>query len=379
MVLDRGSGGVSPPKREERTMDSCEIVLCGARTLIRSSDEAFVRYARCHFAPVLAEGPGEPEIEISFLRDDPGEPPDLRADYDKVCRGVYAGGKGVVWNDVPFLPGLRMTFARSGERMIVEAVYAPPRSTLRSLKRAALRLAGRAAPRERFYFEIMYNLVYYPVFWRLRRRGIFPMHGAGIAALGRAIVVAGAQGTGKSTLVAGLLAGGDSSFLSDNILLYDRDRVYPCHEPLRIDTETLARMPRLETMLDPVDVPVPLGRRAFNVARRFYLESASPDVVLVPRLSRGATGLRPIARGAVMDRVREFNTLADEIRSFDVFASVLGAGTGAAGVRGEETRALDALLSRARCFELTMRYGEHPAETAAALETALAEDAGVSR
>ena len=359
-------------------MNSCDIVICGTRARVRSNDAAFVRYTRAHFGPVLVEGPGEPEINISFLRGEKGPPPDLRSGYDKVCRGVYAGERGVVWNDVPFLPGLRVTFPAAGERMSVEAIYAPPRSMLRSLKRTALRLAGHAAPRELFYFEIMYNLVYYPVFWRLRRRGIFPMHGAGIVTGERAIVVAGAQGTGKSTLVAQLLAGGGSAFLSDNILLRDRDRVYPCHEPLRIDTGMLARMPHLETLLEPLDVPVPLGRRAFNVARRVYRESAAPDVVLVPRMSRAATGLRPIAREAVMDRMREFNMLADEVRSFEVFASVLGAATGAAGVRDEDTRALEALLSHARCFELTIRYGEHPAETAAALEAALAADSGAS-
>jgi hypothetical protein len=359
-------------------MDSCDIVIAGERTRIRSNSEPFIRYARSHFAPVLAEEAGECEVEISYLHGEAGGSPDFRGQYDKVCRGVYVGER-IVWNDVPFLPGLRMAFRVDDRRMGVEAAYAPPRSALRSLKRAALFLSGRAVPRERFFFEIMYNLVYYPIFWRLRRRGIFPMHGAGVVTRGLAIVVAGAQGTGKSTLVAQLLAGSADGFISDNILLYDGGRVYPCHEPLRIDAGMLARMPHLEAILDPVDVPVPLGRRAFNVARRAYRDSASPDVVLVPRMSRAATGLRPIARETVMDRVREFNTLADEIRSFEVFASVLGAAMGAAGVRAEETRALETLFSRARCFELTIRYGEHPAETAAALEAALGADGGAKQ
>lgn len=355
-------------------MESCDIVICGTRVRVRSNEDAFIRYARAHFAPALAEGAGESELDVAFLAGERGAPAGFESGYERVCRGVWAGPRDVVWEEVPFLPGMRIRMTRASGRVEIEAAYAPPSSPLRSLKRTALVLAGRAAPRERFYFEIMYQLVYYPLFYLLRRRAIFPMHAGAAVVDGRCVVVAGAQGTGKSTLVAQLLARGGSAFLSDNILLHDRERVYPCHEPLRLDTGMLARMTHLAGLLEPLDVPVPLGRRAFNVARRAYGESASPDVVIVPRLSAAATALRPLSPGAVVDRVRSFDVLADEIRSFEVFAAAFDAGTGAAGGLAERMRALEALVGRGRCFEMAIRRGEDPAETAAALEAAL--DAG---
>ncbi len=357
-------------------MESCDIVICGARARIRSNDGAFARYVRVHFAPVLAEATGEPELVVTYLRGEPGTPPDLRTGYVKVCRGVYAGERNAVWNDVPFLPGLRMTFSLSGGPLQVEAVYAPPRSAFATLKKAARAAVGRAPSRQRFYFEILYNIVYYPVFWRLRGRGVFPMHAGGAIFGGRAVVVAGAQGTGKSTIIAQLLAGAGSAFVSDNILLYDDRLVHACHEPLRIDPGMLESMPHLGPALEPVDVPVPLGRRAFNVARSAYRDAAAPDVFIVPRLAGAPTRVRPITPREVAERIRSFNTLADEIRSFEVFASALRAATGAPGLHDEESRSLHALLGRAKCYEMTIRYGEHPAETAAALEAALAGDGG---
>lgn len=352
-------------------MESLDIVICGARVRIASNEASFVRYARGHFAPVLAEGAGERALEVAFLAGERGAPAGFEHGYERVCRGVWSGPRDVVWEEVPFLPGMRIRMKRGSVPLAIEAAYAPPASPRRALAKTARALAGRAAPRERFYFEIMYHLVYYPLFYLLRGRGIPPMHAGAAVAGGRCIVVAGAQGTGKSTLIAQMLARSGSAFLSDNILLHDGERVYPCHEPLRLDTGMLARMPHLEGLLEPLAVPVPLGRRAFNVARRAYGAPAPPDVVIVPRLSDAPTALRPIAPGAVVDRVRSFDALADEVRSFDVFAAAFDAGDGAAGATAGRARALEALAGRARCFELVVRRGEDPAGTAAALEAAL--------
>lgn len=356
-------------------MQALDIVICSMRVRVRSNDDRFVRYARAHFAPVLAEGAFEPDVAVTFMREPGGGAPvDLMAGHVKICRGVHANEREIVWSEVPYLEGLRMTFARTGDVMDVASSYAPPASLSRTLKKAARALVGRAVSPNRFYFELMYNLVYYPVFWRLRARSIFPMHGGAVAVDGTGVVVVGAQGTGKSTLIAQLLARPGSAFVSDNILLFDPWRVYACHEPLRIDERMLARMPHLGGLLERVDVPVPLGRVAYNVARGRCRGEAVPAIVVVPKMSRAETSLQPLPKETVIERIRCFNTLADEVRSFEVFASVLCPALGAPGTREAETRALEALLGPARCYEMNIRYGEHPAETAARLEAVLSRE-----
>jgi hypothetical protein len=352
-------------------MESFDLKICSMRVRVRSNDERFVRYARAHFAPVLVEGVGEPEVAISFERGRPGALADLMSDHEKVCRGVHVNDREIVWSEVPYLEGLRMTCARTGDVMEVEAKYAPPASLKRTLRKTALAFVGRAGSPNRFYFELMYNLVYYPVFWRLRRRGIFLMHGGGVAIDGVGVVIVGAQGTGKSTLIAQLLARPGSEFISDNLILFDPRRVYACHEPLRIDTGMLSRMPHLNDVLERVDVPVPLGRTAFNVARNRRREEIVPAIFIVPAMSRAETNLRPLPKETVIEWIRCFNTLADEVRSFEVFASVLCLASPSPAAREAETSALEALLGAARCFEMNVKYGEHPGETAAKLDAAL--------
>ena len=353
-------------------MESFDLTICSTRVRVQSNDGRFVRYARQHFAPILLEGALEPEITISFTRERRSRAPtDFLSDHEKVCRGVYVNEREIVWSEVPYLEGLRMTFSRAEGNMDVAAAYAPSASLKRTIWKMALAVVGRAGSPNRFYFELMYNLVYYPVFWRLRKRSIFLMHGGGVAIDGAGVVIVGAQGTGKSTLIAQLLARPGSAFISDNLILFDPWRVYSCHEPLRIDMRMLSRMPHMSDLLERIDVPVPLGRTAFNVARSKRCEETVPAIFIVPRMSRAETSLRPVPKETVIERIRCFNTLADEVRSFEVFASVLCPASPSPGAREAETRALESLLGAARCYEMNIKYGEHPGETAAKLDAVL--------
>lgn len=361
-------------------METCQISICNTTVRISSDDRKFSSYVRAHFEPVLDDAGSEPDVRISFVRSKQAPSPVSIADCEVVCRGVYSCGKHVIWNEIPFLQGLTLRFTANGETLEVEALYCAPSSISGAAKRIALSLLGRNSRRssKSFFFEIMYNLVYYPLFWALGSRGIFPMHAGAVVYKGRAIVVAGAQGTGKSTLIAELLRSGQSSFLSDNILLHDGERIYPCHEPLRLSLEMLARMPRLESILSQLDIPVPLGRRAFNVRRDFYAKEAKPDFFVIPRLTGRRSEVTEIDRNKVLSRVGSFDTLADEIRSYEVFSSVLEAASFGSDEPRDRRGALESLLSRARCFEFAMKRGEHPADSVSALEKALFGGSGAS-
>src|SRR5439155_936388 len=74
------------------------------------------------------------------------------------------------------------------------------------LKRAVYRRKLPALRRSRLS-TLTYYAVYYPVWWQLESRGAgHPLHAAGVAIGGRALVLAGLPGAGKSTLATSLLA-----------------------------------------------------------------------------------------------------------------------------------------------------------------------------
>ncbi|MGH2451006.1 MAG: hypothetical protein ACRDGE_07020 [Candidatus Limnocylindria bacterium] len=82
-----------------------------------------------------------------------------------------------------------------------------------------------------------------PLVELLKRRGLYSVHAAGLAADGRAILVAGGSGSGKSTLALALPRAG-FGFLGDDMLFLARadDEISVCSFPDEIDItdETLS-------------------------------------------------------------------------------------------------------------------------------------------
>ena len=349
-------------------MDSLRIRLNAIAVHIRSDDADFLRYARAHFAPVLVEDAGDPFLQVTFARTRPEEDGrDAPAGCRKVGRDLFACENGVVWRSVPYLPGLALALNRTADKLSVDASYRP-QSTLRSrLRLAASALSGGAGLRNQFFFELLYWLVYYPAFWLLRRRGVQVLHGGGIEIDGCGVLIAGAQGTGKSTLIAHLLPEAGVRFLSDNMVLFDESAAFSCHEPVRFEERLLAVVPGLRACVERIEVRVPLGRVAFTIARERSIDSMKAAVCIVPEMSCDETGVCAVTKEEIIARVAAFNALADEVRMFGVFEAALSPLARSTGGPLPGTAALDALLSRARCFVMNIRQGEDPRDTMRAI------------
>ena len=346
-------------------MDDLYFKLGPIPVKIHSNDSDFLAYAGSHFKPQVLSEPQSPLVEVSFVRDARQEDEkSVLSRSDKIGRGIYKNQENVVWSSVPFFPGLTVSFSFARECLIVDAEYSQDRTMKRRLKTLAASLTAGAGHRNSFYFELLYQLVYYPAFWVLMGSGISILHGGGVQTAGKGIVMAGAQGTGKSTLLATLLAESGSKFISDNILFFDEKTVSPCHEPVRIDEKLLIEVPGLRDNIEKIELDVPLGRSAFNVRDEVCAESMTPDIFLIPRMSLSETNLVPASMESVLSRIICFNKLADEVRSFEVFSAVLRQKFPSDRPYGWDTVTLRNLLDGKGLYDLNIKYGEHPRETA---------------
>jgi hypothetical protein len=344
-------------------MDHIHIKLGSIPIRIRSDDREFLEYTLDHFAPAVIDSTERYSVDLEFAR---GALDVLGSfsRHDLIGRGIYSDGQSVIWDSVPYFPGLTMGLKFENGTLSVKASHTPPRSINNTAKKFVRAILGRMESKSVFYFELLYYVVYYPVFRVLLDRGIHPLHGGGVEVGGRRVVVAGAQGTGKSTLIANLLAEPGSRFLSDNIVLFDAERVYSCHEPIRLDTNMLKAKPALQGMLDKIDLDVPLGRTAVNLQRKSCVEEMEPDIFIIPRIFHSATTLDPCTKTDAIRKVRCFNSLADEVRSFEVFSSVLGQVFPPHVPPCHDLETLDRLLEGRELYELGIRFGEDPEETA---------------
>jgi hypothetical protein len=154
----------------------------------------------------------------------------------------------------------------------------------------------------------------------LRARGRYPVHAAGVALDGRAVLLAGASGVGKSTLALACARSG-WTFLGDDVVLLHEDdpgghAVHAFPDEIDLTDESLRFFPELDAMrasggqrawekrhLRPVDIDwlriVPRARpvalvfpaRAPGVAR---LSPMSPDealIELLPNVVRTDAGI----------------------------------------------------------------------------------------
>jgi hypothetical protein len=88
---------------------------------------------------------------------------------------------------------------------------------------------------EDWFFQVSFPIIYYPVFWYLEYfLHTHMLHASAVEFAGEAVVICGMEGIGKTSLVLSLLQEENTSFLSDNLIFFDSQRVYPCYELIRI-------------------------------------------------------------------------------------------------------------------------------------------------
>ena len=164
-----------------------------------------------------------------------------------IDRHVYVGPNRVVWLRVDDVPALALASEHGGptRRFDLRFHFSLGSQGWRErLKRAVYRRKVSALRRSRLS-TLTYYAVYYPVWWHLESRAAgHPLHAAGVAIDGRALVLAGLPGAGKSTLAASLLTVPGAELLADNVVLHDGRQIYGCFEPVLLDEQTRAWLPQ---------------------------------------------------------------------------------------------------------------------------------------
>lgn len=188
------------------------------------------------------------------------------------------------WSIVPSLPGTRRVWYREGARC--EYDYASRRGRITAADPGLL-------------WELSYLLILSRAGEELDRRGLHRLHAAGLARGGRAFLLCGGQGTGKTTLFMELLKDRSFSLLSDDTpLVSGNGRVIPFPQRIGLD----AASPHLPSFS---------AARRFSRRRRgekFLVDidkagipvspPAEPGAVFLLRRSGGPPRIRPAGRTA---------------------------------------------------------------------------------
>jgi hypothetical protein len=204
--------------------------------------------------------------------------------------------------------------------------------------------AGRAryavgAPSAEDLWVLSHPLLSVPLAEMLKRRGLHPVHAAGLARHGRALLLPGTRGAGKSTLTLALLRAGCGLLGDDTVLLARRPeglRALAFPDEIDLTASTLAFFPEVEPWLEPP--PAGWQKRQLRPERAWgagIVWESEPAAVVFPRVSgRARSTLAPIDAGEALLELAP-NVLLTEPRASQ-----------------DHLDALAALASSCRCYRL---------------------------
>jgi hypothetical protein len=272
----------------------------------------------------LAANDRPADIEVHVERSDAPFP---APGAEVVTRGAVRTGGQLVVEDA-CASGFDLSVRPQGDRLTVRARWRPS-----SRDRAASALL-----RSRFHLLARSALLQYPALWWAGVRGAAPLHASAIEVDGCVLLLAGAGGVGKSTLLATELALGAVA-TSDNLCTSDGETVAGLLEPLRTETGSGRRMPH--------------GRRERAWPRRAAV--LRPHRVVVVRRGTGAVAATAQVDPAAAARVLVAGTYAaGELRRYWAFAATLALGTGLGPAHPAVDGVAARLVAALPCDELVL-------------------------
>jgi hypothetical protein len=361
--LDAPAGKLTPVHRQR-------IELCGVSVDVETDHAELASYLAGQFAPCTASEPPDVAVRVRWT-DGPRADltpravfPDWPADT-RVDRHVWLGPGTVLCLRQDDAPQIAIA-SRPGSprRLELRFHFSLDAEGWRETAKRLVRWRRLATLRRARLSTLTYYAVYYPVWWHLESRGLaHPLHAAGVALDGRALLLGGLPGCGKSTVATALLGVPGAELLSDNVVLHDGAELHGCFEPLLLDAASRA------ALADHAGA-TPLGRRHQYARDAYALPHRTGGVPLAAAvlIARGyATRLTRLPAGECARLLLVANEAAKEVRRYHVLAALLALAERDGLAHLEQRIAhLDRFLAGVPCYWLDVREGA-PAEATAAL------------
>ncbi len=357
-------------------LSSVIVQIQGVRVNFSSDSAPLIAFVRTHFAerehvaealgtpPFLNGRNGQSEIEarVEWLEGSPPEAHDTAVPPGKIRldRDIEIGKGEMVWSRIDDFLDLHLHFflAENHLRLQGQYFFALSRSPLRNQLKKTWHRKQLPTLRAKRFSTILYYMAYYPAFWWLEHKGLFPLHAAAVELDGRGVVLCGLPGCGKSTLSLALLALPGARLLSDNIIFFDREKVFRCPEPVLVDSRSLRLIGEAASVLQPLGRNHAFGRAWAHVVPGRLVDQTNPRVFLFVGLGHQSS-LRPLSYQEAYQRFSSVNWIAQEMRRYLVYRSVLGLvrPDGSHQEHGGE-HVVSTLLGQGQCYEFTVGWGD---------------------
>jgi hypothetical protein len=326
------------------------VNLCGVVLEVRSNYAPFIEFVASRLARIVVKDePAEVHAELNWLREFPWgkKTPPIGTELPAVAINIHGSEHEVGIPSVPGFPGFSAKYdCQESLQVTGQLNYQVVWDSLRQ------RLGRFVA--NYFSTRLMYQMVYFPAAWHLGDSlNRFWFHGGAVECGGKALIIGGLAGIGKSTLLLRLMDDGEFAFVSDDLLFYDSEVVYACYEPVRLTSvsEAPAKLSAVGAIGD---------KPAFEVQHQ-VTDAVIPRMLVLPRFG-DTTCIEELPSSAAAQRLYTSSRLAAQVAEFDYYATILSTFFGMDDWYPRQTQQLQDLLCDTACYALQMRRDDGPAK-----------------
>lgn len=262
------------------------------------------------------------------------------------------------WNDIPDASGLQLSYRLGEAQHRYHAVYHEMEDD-EVIWRLAKRILRRtwASSRNATWDQLVQYLIYFPVCWFLEReRGLHLLHASCVELRNGAALLPGLSGVGKSTVSMYLLAKMGGRLLSDNLVLYDTQKVYACPEPILLATEGQRLFGLGDPRLTATGAPHAHQRQGYHLRDGYRSSEAKPGAVLLLVRTQRAF-LRRVSEPETISRILDSNAIAGETLRYLNYSAMMDLVSPRGILPLDRGQALATLLAGTECYEVGLQEG----------------------
>lgn len=268
----------------------------------------------------------------------------------KFGRRIWVGKNEILWNDIGSIANFKMQF-QCNEVYHINAYYSLILSKyfIKRYYKQILRKKSFKKFKEDLFESITYYLLYYPIIYKLEHRGLYIAHASSVQFKNRGILIPGLPGVGKSTLSLGLLSCPCSKFLSDNIVLYDSEKIYACYEPIKLDDNSVKLLPDKGNKLEKIGLESYYGRTPYKIRKEYLVDSTIPEILIIPCQSK-KQDIYEITSEKAVQLIMDFNKIAGEVCSYSMYSSVQNMHFKFGRIEDKKIDILKSLTDKLKCY-----------------------------
>jgi hypothetical protein len=331
-------------------MEKLGVCMHGVTLTLEANHPPLLAYAVEHLNGLVAAPVARPDVMVKCWwsqgkRNHAVNPFRTDGALNVIGKRMLGNTDELIWLNTLRMQGLQLRFCRRQGQWVFEVAYSfhPKKDKLASL------------PEYEYtkYFSLMSYLVYYPLMWYLENFcGWTTLHASALNSAQGGIIIGGLGGVGKTTTCVALLQRASIELIAENIIFTDGEFVYPCHEPIRLDENSLAMLGDHPAGLTPMAFPEGLKeKRLFHLKGNQPSARAKPAVLFLPQFTPRRY-LMPLTAEMAAERLVAINRLTRELDDYGWYAAALDMTWPRPGQAGHRVQVVRRFAEQVRCFEL---------------------------